>query len=194
MSPSGKSRAKKPGGDAALKQAVLEAALGYAASDGFTDKVLRSAGEAAGADGDALARLYPDGPLSLVEAFSGSADAEMTRLLAKAKLPAMKVRERIALAVKTRIAVLRPHKEAARRGEQAECRRCGHAFASLMHVQDLITVEGQLGYRYEMKQSAADHYQWVCPHCRRALFGLAQANLWGAPAPTLRPGGAAVNS
>jgi ubiquinone biosynthesis protein COQ9 len=33
----------------------------------------------------------------------------------KAKLPQLKVRERIALAVKLRLAVLRPHKEAARR-------------------------------------------------------------------------------
>ena len=33
------------------------------------------------------------------------------------------------------------YKEAGRRGEQAACRRCGEPFASLMHVQDLITVE-----------------------------------------------------
>ena len=43
------------------------------------------------------------------------------------------------------------YKDAGRRGEQAECRRCGAAFASLMHVQDLIMVERQLGYRYETK-------------------------------------------
>ena len=30
------------------------------------------------------------------------------------------------------------YKEAGPRGEQAKCRRCGEAFASLMHVQDLI--------------------------------------------------------
>ncbi len=70
------------------------------------------------------------------------------------------------------------YKEAGRRGEQAECRRCGEAFASLMHVQDLITVENQLGYRYETKRDDVEHYQWICPRCRRALFGLAQAKLW----------------
>jgi hypothetical protein len=47
-------------------------------------------------------------------------------------------------------------------------------------VQDLITVERQLGYRYEIKQSPTDHYQWICPPCRRALFGLAQGRLWAA--------------
>jgi hypothetical protein len=47
-----------------------------------------------------------------------------------------------------------------------------------MHVHDLITVERQLGYQYELKQSPAEHYQWICPPCRRVLFGLAQGKLW----------------
>jgi ubiquinone biosynthesis protein COQ9 len=53
--------------------------------------------------------------LSLVETFSESSDAEMETQLTKAKLARLKVREKIALAVRTRIAILRPHKEAARR-------------------------------------------------------------------------------
>jgi hypothetical protein len=44
-----------------------------------------------------------------------------------------------------------------------------------MHVQDLITVERQLGYRYEITTSPIEHYQWICPRCRRALLGIAQA-------------------
>jgi hypothetical protein len=72
------------------------------------------------------------------------------------------------------------YKDAGRRGEQADCRRCGKPFASLMHVRDLMTVEEQLGYRYDAKSSALEHYQWICPPCRRALFGLAQARLWVA--------------
>jgi hypothetical protein len=74
------------------------------------------------------------------------------------------------------------YKDAGREGEQAHCRRCSAAFASRMQVEDLIAVERQLGYRYEMKGSPAEHYQWVCPRCRRALFGLAQAGLWGGAA------------
>jgi ubiquinone biosynthesis protein COQ9 len=97
------------------KQAILAAALIHVAFDGFTDKVLERAAKEAGVAKNEVARLFPSGPVSLVEAFSESADAEMARLLAKTKLSAMKVRERIALAVKTRIAVLRPNKEAARR-------------------------------------------------------------------------------
>lgn len=65
------------------------------------------------------------------------------------------------------------------KSEQARCRRCDEPFASRMHVEDLIVVERQLGYRYETGPAAEDHYQWVCPRCRRLLLGLAQGNLWG---------------
>jgi hypothetical protein len=80
------------------------------------------------------------------------------------------------------------YKEVGSQGEQARCRRCGEEFASRMHVEDLITVQRQLGYRYELPDSPAGHYQWVCPRCRRALFGLAQAGLW-AEAADRRAGG-----
>jgi hypothetical protein len=70
------------------------------------------------------------------------------------------------------------YKAAGRRGEQAACRRCGEEFASLMHIRDLIKVESQLGYHYETRQRAVAHYQWICPRCRRALFGLAQSRWW----------------
>lgn len=97
------------------KEAVLAAALVHVPFDGFTDKVLEQAAKEAGVARKDIALLFPAGPLSLVEAFSQGADVEMTRLLIKAKLQSFKVRERITLAVKTRIAVLKPHKEAARR-------------------------------------------------------------------------------
>lgn len=109
---------KKPaahGDDETMKASVLDAALAHAAFDGFTDKTLREAANAAGVDQATLARLFPRGPLSLVEAFSARADAEMERQLGKARLASMKVRGKIAHAVRTRIAVIRPHKEAARR-------------------------------------------------------------------------------
>jgi hypothetical protein len=47
-----------------------------------------------------------------------------------------------------------------------------------MHVEDLIRVEAELGYRYEMNEPGVEHYQWICPPCRRALFALAQGQLW----------------
>lgn len=69
------------------------------------------------------------------------------------------------------------YKEVGEREEAANCRRCGVPFTSLMHVEDLIKVERQLGYRYEMN-SAVEHYQWICPPCRRSMLALAQGQLW----------------
>ena len=69
------------------------------------------------------------------------------------------------------------YKVVAAQGEAALCRRCEQPFASRMQIEDLITVERQLGYRYET-ESAIEHYQWICPKCRRALLALAQGELW----------------
>jgi ubiquinone biosynthesis protein COQ9 len=102
-------------GDAALKAAVVAAALPRIPFDGFTDAVLGAAIADAGVDTRDAARLFAGGVLDLVEAYSEIADREMEERLASLDLAAMKIRERIATAVKTRIAVLRPHKEAARR-------------------------------------------------------------------------------
>ena len=106
---------KRKDDDAALKRAVAQAALTHIPFDGFTDKALATAAAEAGVDKKALARLFPGGPLDLVEALSNMFDSEMEARLAKAKLGTLKVRARIAKAVKTRIDILRPHKEAARR-------------------------------------------------------------------------------
>jgi hypothetical protein len=62
--------------------------------------------------------------------------------------------------------------------EQARCARCDREYASRMHVEDLITVERQLGYRYELHDHPAGHYQRICPQCRRAMLALAQGRLW----------------
>ena len=70
------------------------------------------------------------------------------------------------------------YKDAGRAGPAADCRRCGHAFSSRMHVEDLIEVERELGFRYEIADSDAAHYQWICPRCRRASLALAQGVLW----------------
>jgi hypothetical protein len=79
---------------------------------------------------------------------------------------------------------VRFYKDAGAHGEQARCRRCGEPFASTMMIGDLITVERQLGFTYDVRRNGVDHYQQVCPRCRRALFGLAQAALWRGDAST----------
>jgi nitrate/nitrite transporter NarK len=68
------------------------------------------------------------------------------------------------------------YKDAGARDQQATCRRCQQPYASLQMIRDLIVVEQELGFRYDLP--AGGHYQDVCPKCRRALFGLSQGALW----------------
>ena len=81
------------------------------------------------------------------------------------------------------------YKDAGREQEPAHCRRCGHAFTSRMHVLDLIEVERELGYRYEISGDVAEHYQWICPPCRRASFAMAQGRAFRG-----RRGGAPIHA
>jgi ubiquinone biosynthesis protein COQ9 len=101
--------------DQEMRETVLAAALPHAAFDGFTDSMLQKAGAEAGVSKTELTRLFENGAISLVEFYSTHTDAEMEKRLGAMDLKAMKIRERIATAVKARLAILKPHKEAARR-------------------------------------------------------------------------------
>jgi ubiquinone biosynthesis protein COQ9 len=101
--------------DAALREAVLLSALPHAAFDGFTDSVLDKAGKDAGISKSEVSRLFEGGPMALVEFYSAWADAQMEKTLGAMDIQAMRIRVRIAAAVKARFAALKPHKEAARR-------------------------------------------------------------------------------
>jgi hypothetical protein len=80
------------------------------------------------------------------------------------------------------------YKDAGAAGEQASCLRCRQPFAAARYVSDLAEVEGELGFDYALADGG--HYQQVCPKCRRALFGLAQAALWqGSASSRPAPGG-----
>ena len=109
------SKKTKQKDDRQMREAVLAKALPHAAFDGFTDQLLQKAGVEAGVTKADLKRLFEGGPISLIEFYSIWADAEMEKRLGAMDLKAMKIRARIAAAVKTRLAILKPHKEAARR-------------------------------------------------------------------------------
>ena len=109
-------RRKSPKSDpATLKQAVLDAALVHAAEVGFSERTLTQAAADAGVGCEMILHLFPDGPASLVAYLSEQTDAELEKRLAAQDMAAMKVRERITTAVLTRLEILKPHKEAARR-------------------------------------------------------------------------------
>jgi hypothetical protein len=72
------------------------------------------------------------------------------------------------------------YKDMGERSEQTRCVRCRKPFASAAMIRDLVVVERELGFRYELtpQDDIVRHYQETCPQCRRALFGLAQAAAW----------------
>lgn len=72
------------------------------------------------------------------------------------------------------------YRDAARAQEMARCARCDDAYAPAMQIEDLIKVERQLGYRYDLPGNPAGHYQRVCPRCRRSMLATAQGRLWAS--------------
>jgi hypothetical protein len=57
-----------------------------------------------------------------------------------------------------------------------------------MMVRDLIAVERDLGFSYDMESAqGAEHYQHICPRCRRALVALAQGRVWNESWPQYPP-------
>lgn len=59
---------------------------------------------------------------------------------------------------------------------RAQCQRCRSEFADQQQVDDLIGIQTKLGYRYELR--SGDHYQLICPRCRRASLVIAQGRRW----------------
>ncbi|HTZ79228.1 MAG TPA: COQ9 family protein [Stellaceae bacterium] len=97
------------------KDALLRALLPDVPFDGWTAAAMRKAAEQAGIDPAEAASLFPGGPRDAVAWFSRWADRETLAALDPAGLQSMKTGARIATAVRTRLGILTPHREAVRR-------------------------------------------------------------------------------
>ena len=98
----------------AERDAVITAALPNVAFDGWSQKTLADAAEAAGLKG-AVPRLFPGGPPDAVAHFMDMADRAMVADLKAHDLSALKVRAKVALGVRLRLERWTPHREAVRR-------------------------------------------------------------------------------
>ncbi|HUK09104.1 MAG TPA: COQ9 family protein [Stellaceae bacterium] len=98
-----------------IKDAVLAALLPEVPFDGWNKRTLLQAAERVGLDPADVTGLFPAGPRDAVAWFSHWADRQMLAALDPATLGEMKVRERIAAAVETRLRILVAHREAVRR-------------------------------------------------------------------------------
>lgn len=113
--PTSDAYAKAQAALAARKDAILLAMLPDVAFDGWTDATLRRGAEAAGFHPQEVLAAFPGGPLEAACWFSDWADRRMRAALADTDLSTLKVRERVTLAVRRRLEILIPYREAVRR-------------------------------------------------------------------------------
>lgn len=98
-----------------LRAALAPAVAANAAFDGWTVTALDVAADAMGVDKDVARLAFPDGAVGMIDAWFASIDAGMLARLTPEKLTAMKIRQRIASLVETRLELLAPDRESLRR-------------------------------------------------------------------------------
>lgn len=99
----------------AAKDRLLEATLPNVLFDGWSLAALKAGAQAIDLPEAEIVRLFPDGGREAALWLDEWADRRMLEALAALDLPALKIRERVATAVRTRLEVLAPHREAVRR-------------------------------------------------------------------------------
>jgi ubiquinone biosynthesis protein COQ9 len=95
---------------------VLDAALPDVAFDGWSESVLRMAAERSGVGAAEARALFPRGAVDLALYFHDRADRRLGEALAAADLETMRMRDRVAFAVRTRLSLVAREREAVRRG------------------------------------------------------------------------------
>ncbi len=100
----------------ALREKLLLATLPEIAFDGWTMAAMKAGQADAGVELGDLYRAFPDGPIEMLAFHSDWADRVMLADMEEAKADEMRVRDRIAFAVRVRLERAAPHKEAIRRG------------------------------------------------------------------------------
>ena len=99
-----------------LRDELMFATLPHVAFDGWSQTAIQAGAADAGLDAATAFNAFPGGAAELIEAFSAWGDRRMLEELEKRDLSTMRVREKIAAAVRCRLELLLPHQEALRRG------------------------------------------------------------------------------
>ena len=99
-----------------VRREILAAALRHVPFDGWSQAALRQAAIDAGHAATMALRVFPGGPVEVVDFWCAEADRAMVAAMEERNAAAMKVRERVGLAVRLRLEPLTPHREAVRRG------------------------------------------------------------------------------
>lgn len=98
----------------ALRDGLLQATLAHAPFDGWTRTAFAAAARDLGVDAALADNAFPGGMAELLEYYNRVADVRMLRDFAARDLAAMKLREKVALAVRLRLEANLKHREAIR--------------------------------------------------------------------------------
>ena len=119
---------------------LLVAALPHVPFDGWSDKALAAAAAELGLEPEAARHAFPGGPVTLVAYHAAWADRRLEEALKETDLAAMRVRERIAHALRLRLEQNAAHREAIRAALPvlAQPANGPHALHSLYRTVDTI--------------------------------------------------------
>lgn len=98
-----------------LRPVLVDALLNHVPFDGWTAAALDRAAEDLGIPANRAALVFPGGPVDMVDGFIARLDQQMAAQLDALDLASMKIRERIRTAVRVRLELSLPHREAIRR-------------------------------------------------------------------------------
>ena len=100
---------------ATMRARILEKALAHVPFDGWSEKALMAGAEDSGYEPAMALDAFPGGVPDALDYAAERADAAMLEALEKLDLDKMRVRDRVATAVRTRLEMSAPHREAIRR-------------------------------------------------------------------------------
>jgi ubiquinone biosynthesis protein COQ9 len=98
-----------------LRPLLAAALLAHVPFDGWTEAALAHAAADVGVDPTVARLVFPGGPVAMVEAWIDHANRQMREALDTPEYRALKVREKVTVAIKTRLEQAVPHREAVRK-------------------------------------------------------------------------------
>ena len=98
-----------------IRDCIIEAFLAHVPFDGWSRTSLLAGTIGAGYEPEMMHLAFPGGMMAVAEHFSDWSDRRMLAALEKTDCETLKIRERIHLGIKTRLALNAPYREAVRR-------------------------------------------------------------------------------
>jgi ubiquinone biosynthesis protein COQ9 len=98
-----------------LQEKLLDAALAHVPFDGWGETALLAGARDLGIERGLALNGFPGGAVEMIESHSRLADRRMVEAYEAADTAALKIREKVALAIRLRLSANQPHREAIRR-------------------------------------------------------------------------------